>query len=842
MKRIATRGMFLMEGDEKFFLRGVSYGPFRPNQVGEPFPEKGTVERDLALLRQLGANAIRVYHEPPAWLAELAQEFGLRLVVGIPWQQHLRFLDSRADRDDVRRRVRETARALRGRENLLAHLVGNEIPTQVVRWYGPGRIEAFLGELTDVVRQNDPKALVSYANYPMTEYLELGFLDFASFNVYLHRDADFRRYVARLQNVADFRPLVLSEFGIDSIREGEEEQAAIVARTAAAAAEQGCAGAIAFSFTDEWFTGGCDISDWAFGLVTREREEKPAFRALQSVFRAELPPLPDPLPRVSVVICAYNAERTMQECLDSLRRLRYPNHEVIVVDDGSTDATRAIALRYPEFRLISHENRGLSVARNEGIEAATGEIVAFTDSDCAVDPDWLTFLVQRLVSESFAAVGGPNLPPPEDDWVPECVARSPGGPTHILLSDWEAEHIPGCNMAFWRRHLLEVGLFDPIFRAAGDDVDLCWRLQNAGHKIGFAAAALVWHRRRNTVRAYLNQQKGYGRAEALLYFKHPYRFNRLGHSRWLGRIYSDLGSGILGRRPVIYSGPFGSGLFQTLYDAPSSLLTYLPSTLEWNLTALGFALFGALSFLVGVPLPTLLVASALLAGLSVAQAASTALRVDAQGLPRWKARTLIGFLSYAGPLLRSIERTRHRVHGLSAEVERVRFPSLRQRPEPDLRRRSFALSYWSETGIEKETCLSALLDFLVPRKYPIVSDSGWESWDLSVYRGVWAKAEIRILVENHGGNRRQVDVGATLRPSAFPKLLLGLYAGGAALAALGGQPTLALLLAGAALATTAFVAHQAWRLGRTIYHAVEITFQALPLDPLRAADDVLPRA
>jgi hypothetical protein len=150
--------------------------------------------------------------------------------------------------------------------------------------------------------------------------------------------------------------------------------------------------------------------------------------------------------------------------------------------------------------------------------------------------------------------------------VQEVVARSPGGPTHVLLSDWEAEHIPGCNMAFWRKDLIDVGLFDPIYRSAGDDVDICWRLQNAGRKIGFAAAALVWHRRRATVRAYLNQQKGYGRAEAALYFKHPYRFNFLGNSRWLGRIYSDLGPGILGRRPVIYWGPFGSGLFQTLYE------------------------------------------------------------------------------------------------------------------------------------------------------------------------------------------------------------------------------------------------------------------------------------
>ena len=124
-----------------------------------------------------------------------------------------------------------------------------------------------------------------------------------------------------------------------------------------------------------------------------------------------------------------------------------------------------------------------------------------------------------------------------------------------------------------------------MFRAAGDDVDLCWRLQNRGYQIGFSPAAVVWHFRRNTVKAYLNQQRGYGKAEAQLYFKHPYRFNLLGQSRWLGRIYGDLSSFFLSRRPVIYSGAFGRGLFQTLYEPPSSLMAFLPLTLEWNVMA-----------------------------------------------------------------------------------------------------------------------------------------------------------------------------------------------------------------------------------------------------------------
>jgi glycosyltransferase involved in cell wall biosynthesis len=828
--------MFLREGERKFFVRGVSYGPFRPGPTGEPFPEKSAMERDFALLRELGANTLRIYHVPPQSICQLAAEFGLRLLVGVPWPQHLRFLDTREARDDIRRRVREAAEKLRGVPNLLGILIGNEIPPEVVRWYGPARVEAFLGDLVDEVRQANPEALVSYANFPMTEYLDLPGLDFVSFNVYLHRDQDLRRYLSRLQNLADFRPVVLSEFGIDSIREGEDHQAQIMEQTVTAAADLGLAGAIAFSFTDEWHTGGHDIEDWSFGLVTRDRTPKPAFAAVQRVFKSDLPRLPEQAPRVSVVICAYNAERTMKECLDSLRLIRYPNYEVIVVDDGSTDTTRAISEQYPEFRLISHENRGLSVARNEGILAATGEIVAFTDSDCAVDPDWLNFLVQRLLSESFAAVGGPNLPPAEDHWVPEVVARSPGGPTHVLLSDHEAEHIPGCNMAFWRERLLEVGLFDPIYRAAGDDVDICWRLQNAGHKIGFAAAALVWHRRRATVRAYLNQQKGYGRAESLLYFKHPYRFNFLGHSRWLGRIYSDLGTGILGRRPVIYSGALGSGLFQTLYEAPSSMLRHLPATLEWNAAALGLASIGAFSMWFGFPLPTLLLAGVALFVLSIAQAVWTALEVDVKGVPvsAWRARTLIAALNYLGPLLRAIERHRTHIRGVSS-VERIRFPKLRQRPVWDWRAVRFVLSYWNETSIEKEHCISAVIDFLRPRKYPIIIDDGWQPWDFSVHRGVWARAPVKVLIQNHGAEKRQIDIGVAVRPTTLSSGVLLLLATGAVLAVTAGAWEVGATLSAALLGFSGFLVAQARRLGRTLYHAIEFSFHALPVVPLGPA-------
>ena len=91
--------------------------------------------------------------------------------------------------------------------------------------------------------------------------------------------------------------------------------------------------------------------------------------------------------------------------------------------------------------------------------------------------------------------------------------RGPGQPTHVLINDEEAEHIPGCNMAFRVDILKAIGGFDPTYRRAGDDVDICWRLIDAGYLVTFAPGAFVWHHRRQGPRPYFRQQAGYGEAE-----------------------------------------------------------------------------------------------------------------------------------------------------------------------------------------------------------------------------------------------------------------------------------------------------------------------------------------
>src|SRR5580704_2289440 len=132
---------------------------------------------------------------------------------------------------------------------------------------------------------------------------------------------------------------------MDTIREGEGHQAELLQWQARAAFEVGLSGYIVFAFTDEWHTGGSEITDWAFGLVTRERVRKQAFLSVAQVFASEIPPPLAITPKVSIVVAAFNAEATLARSVDSLKRLNYPDFEIVVVDDGSTDSTAEVAER-----------------------------------------------------------------------------------------------------------------------------------------------------------------------------------------------------------------------------------------------------------------------------------------------------------------------------------------------------------------------------------------------------------------------------------------------------------------------------------------------------------------
>jgi GT2 family glycosyltransferase len=572
----------------------------------------------------------------------------------------------------------------------------------------------------------------------------------------LHNEQPFKNYLARLQLLAESKPLLLGEFGIDSLREGEPRKCELLEWQIRDLFQAGLAGGIVFSFTDEWFKDGRTIDDWKMGLTTAERQVKPSYAVVEKMFRSAPYFQLQRTPRVSVVVASYNADRTLKACLESLLRLNYPDYEVILVDDGSTDTTQQIAGLYPQVRCFRHEkNLGLSVARNTGLAASTGEIIAFTDADCRADKDWLYYLVHDLLGGPFAGMGGPNLLPPDDSPVAAAVMVSPGGPAHVMRSDREAEHIPGCNMAFYKWALAGIGGFDAIFRQAGDDVDICWRLQQAGHKIGFSPAAFVWHYRRSTIAEYLHQQLGYGAAEALLVRKHPEYFNLFGGTIWRGRIYTASKFGVLLRPPIIYRGLFGSAGFQSLYSSQPAITLMLCTTLEFHILCTLPLWVLSLTFHYLLPLAV----TSLLLSLGVCAAAGAQAEIP-KAKRHWWSRPLVAILYFLQPIVRGWARYQGRLGPRPTPLAAQ--PTLDSVALHHSEQSLGETQYWTEHHIDRLEFVADILKRLDKEGWPNKSDIGWSDYDLETYVSRWSTLQLTTVAEDHPGGRQMIR--CRLRP------------------------------------------------------------------------------
>jgi GT2 family glycosyltransferase len=804
-------GKFLYAGDEKLYLHGATYGTFRPDDNGDEFPPADLVERDFETMHENGVDAVRTYTAPPARVLDAAERHRLRILVGLGAERHVGYLNEARGVRRVEEAVRRSTARCAGHPAVLCYAVGNEIPAPIIRWFGRQRIERLLARLAGVVRREDPAALVTYANYPSTEYLQLPFLDLLAFNVYLE-DADaLGAYTARLQNIAGERPLVLTELGLDSLRHSEDVQAASVAKQVRAAFAGGCAGAFVYSWTDEWHRGGEDVEDWAFGLTHRDRSAKPALAAVRAAF-AETPfPAGGSWPQVSVVVCTRNGAKTLSGCLAGLLELDYPDFEVLVVDDGSTDATAAIASAFP-FRVVSSGGRGLSHARNCGLQASTGEIVAYLDDDARPDLHWLRYVAATLTTTVHAGVGGPNIAPADSPLVAQCIDQAPGLPTHVLLDDRVAEHIPGCNMAFRRDRLEEIGGFDPQFRTAGDDVDVCWRLQERGWTLGFDAAAIVFHYRRDSVRRYLRQQFGYGSAEALLERKWPEKYNGAGHLTWRGRLYAGRSARDDGRsrRARIAYGTWGTGLFQRLYAPPPRTLDALASSPEWYLVIVALA---ALCGLAAVWLPLLVAAPMLALAITILLAnatragASAAFATPGSTL-RLRLRVLTALLHVLGPAARLAGRiagglTPWRHRGAEGAV-----------PWPQ------TLMTWTDRWAAASDRLVAIEATIRAQGFAVRRSGTFDRWDLEIGCGSLATVRLLMAVEENPGRTQVVRIRWWPRLSPLPATVALLLAGLAAAAAVDGSAAAAIVLATGCLGLVAHAIRQCTT-------AAGVTMQAL---------------
>jgi O-antigen biosynthesis protein len=755
--RPRVHGRSICVDGRKLHVKGVTYGTFRERD-GEPFPDPERVREDFEAMAAAGINAVRVYVPPPLWLLDLAHQQELYVMPGLAWEQHVAFLD---DPELTRRIVARAAHQVgefAGHPSILCYAIGNEIPAGIVRWHGKERTERFLERLFWAAKTRDPEGLFTYVNFPSTEYLELPFLDLAAYNVFLEQEETYAAYLARLQNLCGDRPLLVTEAGLDSRSNGPEAQAAALEWQIEHAFDTGAAGLFVFSWTDEWHRGGHEVRDWDFGLVSRERRPKPALATVEAAY-AQVPFGEEAeWPRVSVVVCTHNGAATLDECLQGVAGLTYADYETIVVCDGCSDESAAIARRHGAT-VVETAHRGLSAARNAGALCAEGEIVAYLDDDAYPDPDWLHYVAAGLRDGRHGGVGGPNIPPADDGRTAECVAAAPGGPIHVLVSDREAEHVPGCNMAFRKQALEEIGGFDERFLVAGDDVDLCWRLQEAGWKLGFSAGAVVMHRRRDSIRRYLRQQYGYGKAEALLERKWPQRYNRAGSSHWAGRIYDAPASGSPRRRGLVRYGTWGSGLFQSIYEPAPSRIDGILLAPEFLLVLLGLLDVAVLGTLWA---PLLLALVPLVAGLGALL--WRALASGAEAVParpersRWETlrrRGLVAALFLMQPAARLAGRLRN---GLSPWRRRLSPGAAWPRPR--------TVELWSEVWRSPQVYLQALQDALAARGGYVRSGGPFDRWDLDLRAGALGGVKIRTVVEEHGSGNQLLRARIWPRASA----------------------------------------------------------------------------
>lgn len=213
---------------------------------------------------------------------------------------------------------------------------------------------------------------------------------------------------------------------------------------------------------------------------------------------------------ISIIVPTFNEEENIRDCLDSLLELDYPEdkYEIIVVD-ASTDFTPRIVEDYKKVSLI-RSKKGFGQQKNVGLRSATFDILAYTDADCIVPRDWLKIINQVFRNKGIAAIGGNAFPPPRTSYFGKCVAcvgQPAGGAigfdANVIRTENGVDFIAGCNSAYRRSVLLDVGGFDNAFDDGGGDVDVSRRMKRKGYYIDYVPELTVYHKPRNTLFKYI---------------------------------------------------------------------------------------------------------------------------------------------------------------------------------------------------------------------------------------------------------------------------------------------------------------------------------------------------
>ncbi|QQS44846.1 MAG: glycosyltransferase [Acidobacteriota bacterium] len=231
----------------------------------------------------------------------------------------------------------------------------------------------------------------------------------------------------------------------------------------------------------------------------------------------------EPQPRVSVVIPVYNGRETIGYAIECALRQSLPAFELIVVDDGSTDGTAEVVKGFgSRIVYLPKPNGGPASARNHGIRFAHGEYIAFTDSDCLPEGNWLYYLMREFVDPRVAGAGG-IVRSIGYDWTSQYVDQ-------IRLLDpmpdetGEIQYLITANACFRKDVLLRAGLFNERFRKpGGEEAELGYRIKMLGYRFRATEKAIVLHHHRQTAAGLLRTLINYGEGAYILGRLHPRR-------------------------------------------------------------------------------------------------------------------------------------------------------------------------------------------------------------------------------------------------------------------------------------------------------------------------------
>jgi len=248
--------------------------------------------------------------------------------------------------------------------------------------------------------------------------------------------------------------------------------------------------------------------------------------------RSDQPQL-ETLPTVSIVIPVMNRAGELWRCLTSLNRLSYPQEklEIIVVDDGSSDDSPGVARKFGALVIPSGGvGRGPAAARNVGALRASGEILAFIDSDCSASQEWLNQLIPAFCNSKTAAVGGQVdgmcTESPVDRYEAVMSSLSVSSCERTGSSGTDTFYLPSCNLLVRRSAFRSVGGFKDSMHV-GEDVDLTWRLRDSGWTICYLPTGNILHEHRSSIRSFMSRRFDYGTSEGMLQVLHPARHKRM---------------------------------------------------------------------------------------------------------------------------------------------------------------------------------------------------------------------------------------------------------------------------------------------------------------------------